>query len=148
MKKIIVICSVFCMILLSACGEKYDTTIELISTEVDINQVSTVTSGYMNDDDSEKVTTEQPKPDKATDAMSSEEFERALNNGENCDGKTVTFVVNEVHPDSAFGYNLWAGEHLNFVSDDASNAKVGDEVTVKVDKVESVLGSWIIYYSN
>ena len=74
------------------------------------------------------------------------DFESALNNGEDLTGKTVTFTVKAVVPDSAFGYNLQAGEHLNFCSSKNPGAKEGDTVTVKVIEVKSVLGSYIISY--
>ena len=75
-----------------------------------------------------------------------ESFEAALVNGENLEGKTVSFVAGEVHPQSAFGYNVWAGEHLNFISNKNPDIKEGDVVTVKVTTVESNLGSWLITY--
>ena len=75
-----------------------------------------------------------------------EDFEAALNAGEDLTGKTVTFTVLEVHPSSAFGYNLYAGEHLNFVSSKNPGVKEGDTITVKVEEVNSILGSWIISY--
>lgn len=74
------------------------------------------------------------------------DFESALNNGEDMTGKTVKFTVKAVAPDSAFGYNLQAGEHLNFCSSKKPGAKEGDTVTVKVIEVKSVLGSYIISY--
>lgn len=74
-------------------------------------------------------------------------FEAALNRGESLVGKTVSFTAGEIHPDSAFGYNVWAGEHLNFVSAENPNVKPGDTVIAKVEKAENVLGSWIIYYN-
>lgn len=43
-----------------------------------------------------------------------ESFEVALNEGKNLEGKVVRFVAGEFHPDSKLGYNVWAGEHLNF----------------------------------
>jgi len=74
------------------------------------------------------------------------DFETALNAGEDLTGKTVTFTVLEVHPNSAFGYNLYAGEHLNFVSGKNPGVKQGDTVTVKVEEINSLFGSWIITY--
>ena len=44
------------------------------------------------------------------------DFEAALNNGDDLTGKSVTFEVKEFVPDSAFGYNMQAGEYLNFCS--------------------------------
>ncbi|PIC80756.1 hypothetical protein CSV75_02920 [Sporosarcina sp. P18a] len=75
-----------------------------------------------------------------------EQFETALKNGENTEGKNVSITVDELVPDSAFGYNVQTGEHLNFVSSSNPNVKKGDEIIVKVGEVESVLGSFIIQY--
>lgn len=73
-------------------------------------------------------------------------FEAALNRGENLEGKTVQFVADELHPNSAMGYNIWAGEHLNFISSRNPDINAGDMVTVKATKIESSLGSWFISY--
>ncbi len=73
-------------------------------------------------------------------------FEEALNRGENLEGKTVMFTAREFHPDSKLGYNIWAGEHLNFVSERNPDVKVGDTVAVKATKIANILGSWIIGY--
>ena len=43
-------------------------------------------------------------------------FEEALNNGENLVGKSASVEVTGIVTDSVFGYNLQAGEHLNFCS--------------------------------
>lgn len=74
--------------------------------------------------------------------------ETALNAGKDIEGKTVSFTVKEVVPDSAFGYNLEAGKHLNFTSSENPKVKKGDKVTVKVKKVTSMMGSWIITYED
>ena len=89
-----------------------------------------------------RTTAQATKPDFADAAA----FETALNNGDDVKGKTVTFKVNELVPNSALGYNLQAGEHLNFVSAENPGIKAGETVTVKVTKVESMLKSWIIAY--
>lgn len=73
-------------------------------------------------------------------------FEAALNAVENLEGKVVQFVALELHPDSALGYNVWAGEHLNFVSGRNPDIKAGDTAVVKAVTIESSLGSWIITY--
>lgn len=73
-------------------------------------------------------------------------FETALNNGDNLEGKTVEICVAEFEPQSVFGYNIMAGEHLNFVSPENPEVKEGDRLIVKVVKVKSVLKSWIISY--
>ncbi len=80
------------------------------------------------------------------DYESAADFESALNNGEDLTGKTVTFTVKAIAPDSAFGFNLQAGEHLNFCSTTNPGVKEGDTVTAKVIEVKSVLGSYIISY--
>ena len=63
-------------------------------------------------------------------------------------GKTVTITPIDYKPNSAYGYNLWAGEHLNFVSNTAPSISVGDTVTVRVTKVRKGVGaqSFIINY--
>ncbi len=84
--------------------------------------------------------------DIVADYNNAEEFEAALNNGEDMTGKIVTFTVSDLKPNSAFGYNMIAGEHLNFCSDKNPNVKSGDTITVKITEVSSMLGSWIIRY--
>lgn len=72
-------------------------------------------------------------------------FEAALNNGENVEGKIVSFEAVEVVPDSAMGYNIWGGEHLNFVPRESVDAKVGETITLRVIAVEKYNNvSWLI----
>lgn len=73
-------------------------------------------------------------------------FEAALNTGADLTGMTVRFTVGEVIPNSAFGYNLQAGEHLNFCSNSNPKVSAGDTVTVEVKEVSSMMGSYIISY--
>lgn len=73
-------------------------------------------------------------------------FEDALNNGEFLEGKIVRFTVTDICPDSAFGFNLISGEHLNFVSSRNPNVQIGDELVVRTDSISSMLGSWIVTY--
>lgn len=80
------------------------------------------------------------------DYWTAKSFESALNEGEDLTGKVVQFTVDELHPDSAFGYNLWAGEHLNFISAGDPKVKAGSKMTVKVVEVTEILGSWFITY--
>lgn len=75
-----------------------------------------------------------------------ESFEAALNNGQNLEGKIVQFIADELHPNSAYGYNVWAGEHLNFISSRNPDINQGDTVTIKATKIESIGGSWFIEY--
>ena len=76
------------------------------------------------------------------------EFEAALNRGEYLVGKVVRFKVKEIHPDSYYGFNLWAGKHLNFIFPGRVEVDPGDEVTVKVSTVfrhdNDTYDSWII----
>ena len=81
------------------------------------------------------------EPDYTTD-----EFEKALNDGEEVQGKTVSVEIAETAPDSPLGFNLQAGEHLNFVSSDNPELKAGDEFIAEVEEVENMLGSYIITY--
>lgn len=80
------------------------------------------------------------------DYADAESFEAALNAGDNLEGKVVRFTAMELHPDSAMGYNVWAGEHLNFISSRNPDIKAGETVVVKVNEVTSSLGSWFITY--
>ncbi len=73
-------------------------------------------------------------------------FEADLNKGEDLKGKTVTITVDKLVPDSAFGYNIQTGEHLNFCSDTNPGVQTGDTINVKVSEVFSLLGSYIISY--
>lgn len=73
-------------------------------------------------------------------------FEQDLNAGKDLTGKVVTFTVSELKPNSAFGYNMQTGEHLNFCSEKNPNVTAGDTVTVRVLEVTSMMGSYIISY--
>ena len=84
--------------------------------------------------------------DAATVDYTEEAFETALNAGENTIGKTVKFTVQDVKPDSACGHNLQSGVHLNFCSTKDPGANTGDELTVKVTEVNTLLGSYLINY--
>ncbi len=74
-----------------------------------------------------------------------ESFETMLNSGEKMDGKVVQFVAEKVTSgDSA--YNIWGGEHLNFMSNSDPQVNNGDKVVVKVNSVKNKDGKWFIYY--
>lgn len=75
-----------------------------------------------------------------------EAFETALNEGANLEGKIVNIVVENLETQSIYGYNIWAGEHLNFVSEKNPNVSTDETISVKVTEVQSSLGSWIIKY--
>lgn len=80
------------------------------------------------------------------DYASAEEFEAALNNGEDLTGKTVTITVDVLVPNSALGYNIQTGEHLNFCSSENPGVSEGDSLNVKAAEITSMLGSYIISY--
>lgn len=77
---------------------------------------------------------------------SAKSFEKALNNDKDVVGKTVTFKVDEVDDDSSDYFNLQAGEHLNFVSENEQDIEKGDTAKVVVTGVKKSEGSWIINY--
>ena len=80
------------------------------------------------------------------DYDSAESFESALNDGADTTNKIVTFEVKEIAPDSAVGFNVQAGEHLNFKSKDAKEISNNEQVTVLVTNAKSKIGSWFIDY--
>lgn len=94
-------------------------------------------------------TTQQQKPKpKVADYPNIKDAEIALGKGKNLKGKTVQFKVKKLEPQSAFGYNMETGKHLNFVSPENPNVKKGDTVFLKIKKIKSVLGSFVITYSH
>lgn len=80
------------------------------------------------------------------DYDSAEDFESALNDGVNATNKIVSFNVSKVSPDSAAGFNVMAGEHLNFISNEERKIKENDQATVLVSNAKSKFGSWFIDY--
>lgn len=75
------------------------------------------------------------------------ELEKMLNDGDVVKGKIVEITVDAYEPASAFGYNIMTGDHLNFVSSTNPEVKLNDTLIVKVEEVQSLLGSFIISYS-
>ncbi len=81
------------------------------------------------------------------DFFSAEEYEYALNHGEDTPGKVVRFEVREFRLDNALGYpNIWGGEHLNFVSSEDPQVREGDIVTVRICATRNVGNHWFISY--
>lgn len=78
------------------------------------------------------------------DYESAKDFETALNNGENLEGVVVSFEVEEINANATLGYTIWAGEHLNFIFSENPDVEENETVTVKVNSVSNVLGSWVI----
>ncbi|MDR0199959.1 MAG: hypothetical protein LBI43_05210 [Streptococcaceae bacterium] len=79
--------------------------------------------------------------------LTDSEFENELNAGKKLNGKKVEFTVTDIQPQMLLGFDLDAGQHLNFVSYSNPGYKVGDKLIVRVDYVESFMGSWIIKYT-
>lgn len=74
-------------------------------------------------------------------------FEKALNDGKNVKGKVIQFCVEEYEPDSIWGYNCQAGEHLNFLFETEPDVKKGDIIVVRITEEPSqalLLKSWKI----
>lgn len=79
------------------------------------------------------------------DYTDAESFEDALNNDEEVEGTVVKFELKDYKPDSAFGVNFQAGEHLNFISETEYDVKQGDIVICQITEVPyKFLGSWMI----
>lgn len=114
-------------------------------TSIEVSTDTTTVNLAETELETEK-TTEETAEEITLDYDNEESFENDLNAGMNLEGKTVRFIVGELHPDSTFGYNIWSGEHLNFVSSKNPDVKVGDVVTAKITSIKNVLGSWIIDY--
>lgn len=83
--------------------------------------------------------------DDIRDYESEMEFETALNNGTNINGSTVVAKATTIAPDSKFGFNVQAGEHLNFIVPENSEIQVDGYYKFKVNSTQSFLGSWILY---
>ena len=146
-------------LILSACGSTTDTTSEAVTTaEATTQSVTEVTEDNepktettkpeTTTAESKAVTTTTAKEEQTLhlDYGDAESFEAALNEGETLDGKVVRFVADEYHPESQFGYNIWAGKHLNFISAENIDVNSGDVLTVKVLKVAKLMNSWLISY--
>ena len=90
---------------------------------------------------------QQDTTDWMLDYADATSFEKALNDGVKVNGKVVQFEVTEYKPDSAFGINCWAGEHLNFISEEELDVKSGTVIVGRITKEASQLfDSWNIHY--
>lgn len=83
---------------------------------------------------------------KTPDYTSAAQLENALNSGEDVTGKIAVIVVDEYNPNGSLGYTIWAGEHLNLISSSNPKVKEGDEITIKIKEVKSLMGSWILEF--
>ncbi len=107
------------------------------------------------DSDSPVVGTMPPKDETGDDTSmgytldyaDAESFEAALNSGAKVNGKVVQFVVNDYKPESILGINCWAGEHLNFISENELDVAAGAIIIGRITEEPSkILGSWKVPY--
>lgn len=139
----IIICAIIMICLLIVCGimaSESDNNTSMVSdssnTALDYNNSLEMENELLSD--SSNVT---------LDYSDSSEFENALNSNQKVNGKTVKFYVNEYHPDSFWGINCWAGEHLNFISDNELDVKTGDYIIGRVkEEPAKFFDSWKIKY--
>ncbi|MBP0954022.1 MAG: hypothetical protein J6M90_00100 [Oscillospiraceae bacterium] len=137
---------------LCGCGSYYEP--ETVASSEQIQQSTDSTSAAETTQNEDTVTssaeTEGSKEVSGIEVIidygDAEAFEAALNEGKNLENKVVQFVAGELHPDSKLGYNVWAGEHLNFISSRNPDIQEGDTVTVRTTTIENLMGSWIINY--
>lgn len=114
--------------------------ISCTSSKVDV-EIITGTSKPSTSDNQQGTT------DYALDYEDAASFEKALNDGVKVNGKIVQFEVLEYKPDSALGINCWAGEHLNFISEEELDVGTGNIIVGQVTKEPTKsLGSWTIHY--
>ena len=113
---------------------------------VKIRSYKTVSGKKWYSDWSEKKKIKTKKIPSGLDYDSASQLEKALNKGVDCTGKTARIKISDFKPDSLFGYNLWAGKHLNLVSSTHPGVGKGDTITIRITRVENFLGSWLIYY--
>lgn len=90
----------------------------------------------------------QPRNRQPVADYTAAQAESVLEKGKKIDGRTVKLTVKKLEPKSAFGYNIEAGKHLNFVDSDNPEVKVGQTVILKVNKVKSFVGSWLLSYTD
>ncbi|PPA67006.1 hypothetical protein [Lactococcus lactis] len=137
MKKLAIIgVTILTTLSLAACSNKSDTT-KSSSKESSVSSSNTSKSSSKTSHSSSSTT---------VDFKTAAEFESALNSSQDTTGKVVTFTVDNVVPDGELGYTVWAGEHLNFISTEVLNWKSGETHTVRVKKVASSLGSYMITF--
>lgn len=109
-------------------------------SKIDVETIAGTSKPNTNDN-------QQGSTDYALDYSDAASFEKALNDGVKVNGKIVQFEVLEYKPDSALGINCWAGEHLNFISENELDVGAGNIIIGRVTKEPTkTLGSWKIYY--
>lgn len=147
MKRItIIFAAALILLALAACGPRTNTSgrsTEMLQQQIEESEKRTE---YAEKVAAELLGEATQQQEAAVDYESAASFEAALNSGADLIGSTVQFTVSAIVPDSAFGYNLQTGEHLNFCSSDNPGVSVGDTVIVEVVDVTKFLGSYIVRY--
>lgn len=88
-----------------------------------------------------------PSEDFDLDYVDCVPFEKALNDGLKVNGKIVQFRINSYEPESSLGINCWAGEHLNFISEEQLDVDAGDVIIGRItEEPWKFLHSWVINY--
>ena len=80
------------------------------------------------------------------DYKNAEAVEKALKDGEKLEGKIVRVKITEVTK-TEVGYSAKAGEHLSFFSLVDPAIKDGSTITVRVDTVVNLFGTYVITYT-
>lgn len=86
------------------------------------------------------------KEDNQETNYSEDELEQKLNDNEDVINKIVEFKTKDNPVSNSYGYDIFAGEHLNFVSYDEPNIKKDDIVIARIIDVEKIMNSYIIRY--
>ena len=90
---------------------------------------------------------ESTEPTYVIDYYTAEAFESAINSGASVQGKIVQFYVDAYRPDSILGFNCYAGDHLNFISENDVNVVAGNFIIGRVtEEPWKVFGSWDISF--
>lgn len=132
---------------LCSCGETQESDLSAETQQSESEAVTEKETESKTEKETEQAETEKETKGEESctlDYGNDKAFETALNNGETLDGKTVRFTAKEIHPDSALGFNIFGGEHLNFVFESDPGVKEGETVCVRAKKVEPFADSWVI----
>ena len=80
------------------------------------------------------------------DYKNAEAVEKALRAGEKLDGKIVKVKINKVEK-TELGWSARAGEKLSFFSVTDPMIKDGSTITVRIDTIVNLLGTYVITYT-
>ncbi len=103
--------------------------------------IGRITSSYVSNDEIKQLQQSYHNGTLNYDYESAESFETALNNRIKVTNKIVSFEAIRVAPNSIVGFNVFAGIHLNFRSNDKKDISESDQVTVVVTNAIKIFGS-------